>query len=72
MKFKDLFKVIVNADFYYICIHIVEKGTLKLISSEILSTSDLENLEKYFNNEVQCIHSMKFNNAYDYNITLFK
>ncbi|MEM0174218.1 MAG: hypothetical protein QXI16_06915 [Sulfolobaceae archaeon] len=71
MKFKDLFKVIVNADFYYICIHIVEKGTLKLISSEILSTTDLESLEKYFDKEVQCIHSMKYINAYDYKVTLY-
>jgi high-affinity Fe2+/Pb2+ permease len=72
MKFKDLFKVLVQADFYYICIHTVEKGTLKLINSEIISTSDLSSLEKYFDKEVQCIHSMKYNNAYDYNITLYK
>lgn len=71
MKFKDLYKVLVQADFYYICIHMVEKETLKLISSEIISMTDLS-LEKYFDKEIQCIHSLKFNNAYDYNITLFK
>lgn len=71
MKFKDLFIVLVNADFYYININIIEKGTLKLISSEIISTTDLSRLEKYFDKQLQCIHPMKYNNAYDYNVTLY-
>jgi hypothetical protein len=41
------------------------------MSSEIISMTDLPILERYFDKEVQCIHSMKYDNKYDYNITLF-
>jgi hypothetical protein len=71
MKFKDLYEVLVNAEFYYIKIDTVEKESLNRISSEIISMTNLLSLEKYFDKEVQCIHSMKYNNAYDYNITLY-
>lgn len=71
MKFKDLYKVLVKTEFYYIKINTVEKETLRRMSSEIISMTDLPILKRYFDKEVQCIHSMKYDNKYDYNITLF-
>ena len=72
MKFIDLYQVLVIMKFYDIKINIVERETMKIISSEIMSMTDLSlNLEYYKNKQVNCIHSMKYDNEYDYNITLY-
>ena len=70
MKFKDLYNVLVKTEFYYIKINVVEKETLRKISSEIISMTNLSELEKFNEMLVQCIHTTKFNNDYHYNITL--
>lgn len=70
MKFKDLYNVLVKTEFYYIKINVVEKETLRKTSSEIISMTNLSELEKYNEMLVQCIHTTKYINDYDYNITL--
>jgi hypothetical protein len=71
MKFKDLYKVLVKTEFYYIKINVIKKETLRKICSEIISMTDLLKLEKYNELQVQCIHTTKYIKEYDYNITLY-
>ena len=70
MKFKDLYEVLVKTEFYYIKINVVEKETLRKISSEIVSMTNQSELEKFNEMLVQCIHTTKYNNDCDYNISL--
>lgn len=70
MKFKDLYEVLVKTEFYYIKINVVEKETLRKISSEIISMTSLSELEKFNEMLVQCIHTTKYNNDCDYNVSL--